>query len=89
MKEAVYRQGRSPSFDDLRQRIHAAVESITPDQLINAVYHSLERFQMVLDCEGGHIQHLSKLTPSFVNHLVNYPVAFVNVLFFANHLFKI
>lgn len=60
LKEIVYRQRPAPSFDVLRQRIEAAVESITPEHLTNAVYHSVLRCQAVLECNGGRIQQILK-----------------------------
>jgi len=57
VKSLVY-QRPPANFDQLRQAITAAVHSITPDQLRNAVYHTVDRMQILIDENGNHIEQL-------------------------------
>lgn len=59
VKSLVYRQPPQ-TMPDLMLAIQNAVDSLTPDQLRDAVYNTVARAQAVIDCNGGHIEHLLK-----------------------------
>ena len=57
LKSLVYHQPPQTMLE-LRQSIANAVRSIPPELLRKAVYHTVDRMQLIMDNSGGHIEQL-------------------------------
>ena len=58
LKARVYHLRKPTSVQELRERIEAEISSITTNELSSAVFHLVRRLRLVVENDGGHIEHL-------------------------------
>lgn len=58
LKSRVYHLRKPTSLQELKERIQAEVSLITTNELSSAVFHLVRRLRLVVENDGGHIEHL-------------------------------